>query len=191
MPPCSRCHRLGIPCIGFGRQRFKFIDAGDQLAENAQARSATSNNGNFEDFNQPVVVGSPSRSLANKLTRLISAFVSNIDESANINIQLPWNFGPFLSDVPRRLGANEALDAASEALVTSYTHFITGNAEANSDVLTKHSMALGALRRTLDDPVRAHSSETLCSTMILLIVQVRPVMFIQVYTHKFLDFARH
>ena len=133
---------------------------------------------NFEDFNQSVVVGSPSRSLANKLTRLISAFVSSIDESANINIQLPWNFGPFLSDVPCRLGTNEALDAASEALVTSYTHFITGDAEANPDVLTKHSMALGTLRRTLDDPVKAHSSETLCSTMILLIVQVRLIMII-------------
>lgn len=74
--------------------------------------------------------------------------------------------------VPRRLGINEALDAAADALVTSYTCFIAGSAVATSDVLIKHSNALSALRRVLDDPVKAQSSETLCSTMILLIVQV-------------------
>ena len=99
-------------------------------------------------------------------------FISNIDSSAPIQIQLPWNFGPFLSDIPRRLGANEALDAAAEALVTSYTRFIAGDQVANVEVLTKHSKALAALRRTLSDPTKAHTSETVCSTMILLIVQV-------------------
>lgn len=110
--------------------------------------------------------------LANQLTRLIAAFASKIDASADINIQLPWNFGDFLSDIPRRLGTNDALDAAAQALVTSYTHFVAGDATATPDVLIAHSNALSALRRCLDDPVVAYSSETLCSTMVLLIVQV-------------------
>ena len=171
-PPCSRCRRLGISCIGFGKQRFKFIDAGDQLALASRARSKISNHGHAEDSSQPMILGSPSPSLSNRLTRLLALFVSNIDSSADISIQLPWNFGGFLAEIPRRLGTNEALDAASEALMTSYTHFIAGDAENNPDILTKHSMALSALRRTLDDPVKALSSETLCSTMVLQIVHV-------------------
>ena len=171
MPQCSRCYRLGIICVGLGKQRFKFLDEGKQLAltngrPTANIDSVSSNS--HETF----IVGAPPYELANRLTRLIAAFVSNIDDRADVRIQLPWNFGVFLADVPRRLGTNEALDAASEALVSSYTRFLAGDVVASRDVLVKHSNALSALRQCLDDPVKAYSSETLCSTMILLIVQV-------------------
>ena len=157
--------------MGLRKQRFKFLDESKQLVlRNAQTNTHLSSGS--ANSNGNVVLGTPPYQLANQLTRLIAAFASNIDESADIRIQLPWNFGSFLSDVPRRLGTNEALDAASQALVASYVHFIAGEVEATPGVLIKHSNALSALRRCLDDPVKAYSSETLCSTMILLIVQV-------------------
>lgn len=147
------------------------MDEGQQLAiKNRQP--ATNTIVESSSSNHPPLLGRPSYDLANELTRLIAAFTFNIDESADIKIQLPWNFGPFLSDIPCRLGTNEALDAAAQALVTSYTHFIAGDAMASADILIDHSNALSALRQCLDDPVKAYSSETLCSTMILLIVQV-------------------
>ena len=144
------------------------MNEGKQLATTSKRSGTNANSG------EPSVIAtsSPSPALANSLTRLISAFVSNIDPSADIKIQLPWNFGDFLSDIPRRLGTNEALDAASVSLVTSYTRFIAGDVLATPEVLVKHASALSVLRRTLDDPVKAYSSETLCSTMILIIVQV-------------------
>ena len=147
------------------------MDEGKQLAVR-NGRPTTNVRTGSGSANEVFVVETPPYELANRLTRLIAAFVSKIDASADIRIQLPWNFGDFLSDVPRRLGTNEALDAASDALVTSYTNFIAGHVVATPDVLIKHSNALSALRRCLGDPVKAYSSETLCSTMILMIVQV-------------------
>ena len=115
------------------------------------------------------------RSPSNGLTRLSLAFVCNVDPSIDINVQLVWNFGAFLREVPRRLGTNEALDAASDALVTAYTWYTSssvGYRIPDTEALTKHSLALNALRNCLDDPVKAHSSETLCAIMLLQICQV-------------------
>ena len=116
---------------------------------------------------------SPPKGPSNDLTRLTSAFVSNIDSSIDIKIQLPWNFGPFLEEVPKRLGSNMALDAASETLVAAYSRFCTGNIGPDNTVLLKYQRTLSALRHCLTDPVKAHSSESLCAIMILLMIQVR------------------
>lgn len=112
----------------------------------------------------------------NSLTRMVSKFTANLDSDQNSNYQLPWNFGPFLEDVPRRLGNNAALDAAAEALMTAYVAF-RGRAGADPDrthrTCTKsYGNAIKSLRECLNDH-RASDSETLCSTMILLIVEVR------------------
>lgn len=76
-------------------------------------------------------------------------------------------------DVPRRLGINLALDAASDALVAAHTNFCSnGRFVPEQGFLAKYSQALNALRDILDDPDKAYSSETLCAIMILMIVQV-------------------
>ena len=111
--------------------------------------------------------------MTNDLTRLTAAFVEGIDPTTDISMQLTWNFGGFLADVPCRLGTNVALDAASDSLVTAYRRFCAGHVSPGPEVLMKHSRALNALRRSLDDPILAYSSETLCSVMILVINQVR------------------
>ena len=162
---------MGIPCIGRGQKRFKFVDEGQQLAFRERETSTNSSiESNVAD--RSLMLGKPSYTLSNQLTKLIAAFASNIEPFADIKVQLPWNFGDFLSYIPCRLGTNDALDAAAQALVTSYAHFIAGDVVATSDVLIDHSNALSTLRRCLDDPVVAYSSETLCSTLILLLVQV-------------------
>lgn len=114
----------------------------------------------------------PSYALSTALTSLATGLSYSIDPTAPIKIQLPWNFGDFLVEVPRRLGCNKALDAASEALVTAYTNFLRGGGSPTPEVLRKNGNALLALRQCLDDPVKAYESETLCSTMILMIIQV-------------------
>ena len=116
---------------------------------------------------------SPPKGPSNDLTRLTSAFVSNVDSSRDILIQLPWNFGLFLEDVPRRLGSNLALDSASGTLVAAYSRFCTGHTGPDEIILVKYQRTISALRHCLAEPVKAHSSETLCAIMILLIIQVR------------------
>ena len=148
------------------------MDEGQQLVVRNRKSNASDRRSSSTGSSESQEIGTPQFELANTLTRLIAAFAFNIDDNTDIRIQLPWNFGPFLEDVPRRLGVNEALDAASTALVAAYTNFASGKVVASPDVITKHTNALSALRRCLNDPSKAYSSETLCSTMILIIVQV-------------------
>lgn len=107
------------------------------------------------------------------MTQLASAFVGKIDPTADIRYQLVWNFGAYLADIPRRLGTNPALDAASDALVAAHTNFCSnGHGVPDYAFLAKYSRALNVLRDELDDPDKAHSSETLCAIMLLMIIQV-------------------
>ncbi|CAG8056104.1 unnamed protein product [Penicillium nalgiovense] len=76
----------------------------------------------------------------------------------------------FVEDVPRRLGSNEALDRAADALITAHASFCTRQ-PVRAEALAKYSHALKTLRVYLDDPLQASASSTLCAVMILLICQ--------------------
>lgn len=109
----------------------------------------------------------------NFVTRLSSAFIGRVSPTIDIKYQLLWNFGPYLAEVPRRLGFNPALDAASDALVAAHTNLCShGRFVPQYGLMLKYSRALSALRGALDDPGTAQTSETLCAIMILMIVQV-------------------
>ena len=167
MYPCPRCRRLGLQCVGLGQQRYQFKDEGSKIASPSHRPLGSS-----QHVAHACTAGGPSSNLSNSTTRLVSAFVVGIDPSADIRFQLAWNFGVFIEDVPRRLGANEALDAASDAIVTAYTRYRAGYVHNHPVVLLKHSRALAALGRGLDTPAVAHSSETLCAMMLLMTCQV-------------------
>ncbi|CAI7630275.1 unnamed protein product [Penicillium palitans] len=81
-----------------------------------------------------------------------------------------WSFGLFLEDVPRRLGSNEALDRAVDAVTTAHAGFCARQ-RVSTEALTKYSYALKTLRVYLDDPLQASASSTLCAVMILLACQ--------------------
>ena len=115
----------------------------------------------------------PHYDLSNPITQLASAFINKIDPTIDINYQLVGNFGPYLLDIPRRLGRNSALDTASEAVVIAHTTYCSsGQSNLERELWAKHSQALQVLRETLNDPIKAQSSETLCAIMLLMIVQV-------------------
>ena len=89
------------------------------------------------------------------------------------NVQLPWNFGPFLEDIPRHLGVNDSLDTAADALIAAYNQFRTTGRAANELGLKKYSKALLTLRDCLAEPQKACTTETLCAIMILMVFEVR------------------
>jgi hypothetical protein len=176
-PPCIRCKRLSIPCIGLGQQRFKFQDEGQKFSIVSRSTLPYAAN---DDAIQEIPIASltrytpPSvpRTVSNSLTRLSSALIAGISPEIDVRVQLIWNFGPFLEDIPCRLGANESLDAAVEVLLTAHMGFRTPQRQSTELCLGKYSRALKALRYCLADPEKAQSSETLCSTMLLLIYEV-------------------
>ena len=166
--PCPRCKRLGISCVGLGQQRYKFLNEGSNPTTASDITSVT-NVAKLRKRAPPLL---PTYSPTNETTRLTSAFIDRINIFVDIRFQLLGNFGVYLADVPCRLGTNSALDAASEALVATHTWFCAGRLNPDRAVLAKYSHALFILRHDLDCSVKAHSSETLCAIMMVMIIQV-------------------
>ena len=166
--PCPRCQRLGIECVGLGQQRYKF--------KNKIPDSTTTTESGSHGAVSKALDGSlplkPARCPSNTTTILTSSFIDKINVFVDIRYQLLGNFGGYLAEIPCRLGTNAALDAASDTLVAAHARFCSGNRDPDRALLAKHSQALSILRHSLDSSVNAHSSETLCAIMLLMIVQV-------------------
>ena len=110
------------------------------------------------------------------MTVLTNALIGKLNASDDLAYHLGWTYGDFLEDIPRRIGTNEALDAAVASLVTAHSYFGSRRSMNNitlpdAKTLQKYSHALTALRIYLDNPARARETETLCAVMLLLICQ--------------------
>ncbi|KAB8071942.1 hypothetical protein BDV29DRAFT_178331 [Aspergillus leporis] len=173
-PSCSRCLRLNIPCIGSGQRRFKFqqeyavsLRPKKGKLKGPSSGEQTSSSSSDEDQRE---LGRPCVQPSNDLTILGQAFVRAIHASTDLRYNLAWAYGGFLRDVPPRLGTNEALDTAADAVVSMHSSFCV-NRTMSVRALGKYSHALHTLRSYLDDPRKASSTDTLCAVMLLLIVQ--------------------
>ncbi|CAG8892680.1 unnamed protein product [Penicillium egyptiacum] len=169
-PACGRCLRLKVSCVGSGQRRFKFKEQqfpsksnqSSQVALASGSRSTEKEKSSFE---------LPRACPGNGMTSLTNSFVGAIKRSTDLRYNIWWSFGIFLEDVPRRLGSNEALDRAVDAVTTAHAGFCTRQ-PASVEALAKYSYALKTLRVYLDDPLQASASSTLCAVMILLICQI-------------------
>lgn len=175
-PACSRCRRLNLECVGGGLRRFKFVEpalvrSGSSSQDSDANSSSTSRS--LTPAQDPVRYRvSVSASPSNASSQLVRAFTATIDPSVSERYNLVTSYGPFIQYIPSRLGRNPALDASIATLVEAYSSMCRRSG-ASQSALNKYSHALVELRRTLDDPVEACSSETLCATMILCMTQVR------------------
>lgn len=156
-PSCSRCTRLKIRCIGSGTQRFKF-------------HNATSSN----PRHTPVSVV-PSRPLQNQVSATIGSLIQTleVDDPRFCIVSL----GGFFEDVPRRLGRNEALDAAARAF--SVTMSVVRTGRITVPMLTDYGVALKALRRlfVVGGEDKVVTVETLVAIYLVMICQVRFFVF--------------
>lgn len=92
----------------------------------------------------------------------------------DLRYNLSWVYGGFIDSIPERIGVSRALDAAVAALLASHTNLITARGKevvVSIESLTKYSQAVKTLRVTLDDPITACTTETLCAVTLLLICQ--------------------
>lgn len=121
--------------------------------------------------------------LSNHLTVLAQALAAAMALETDLRYHLSWAYGAYLNMVPCRLGMNEALDTAVDALVTTHVGFSCSR-KISMESLAKYSRALGALRKCLDDPDLAVASETLCAVSLLLITQVRSLRVICKITNQ-------
>jgi hypothetical protein len=111
----------------------------------------------------------------NEETRLVNALLNRLRPSNDLRYWFVWLYGPFVTELPRRLGRNAALDNAVLATLTIHTEACTRTAEANpqASAMAAYFHAVRALRRVLDDPIEALSLETLTTVMLLVIAHAR------------------
>jgi hypothetical protein len=108
---------------------------------------------------------------ANHLTLLIGSLVQTFNTTADLNYNLVYCYGLYLQEIPQRLGTNKALDTAVSALVAAHSSLAVGP-EPSMNAIYRYTRALQALRESLNDPVKAAASETLCAVTLLMICQV-------------------
>lgn len=104
---------------------------------------------------------------SSQLSFSISGLVDIIKPETDLRFNLAWSYGPFLDEVPRRLGQNEALDAAVDALLQAHGCMCC-RSQVTVSALSAYSRALSALRQCLGQPKTASSSNTLCAVMLLM-----------------------
>jgi hypothetical protein len=90
--------------------------------------------------------------------------------TTDLKYNLAWTYGDYLEEIPRRLGKNDALDAATDALVSAHSSFCVDRT-ISIQALKMYSRALNTLVLYLDDPIKAQSPETLCAVSLLLTCQ--------------------
>ncbi|CEL00471.1 hypothetical protein ASPCAL00071 [Aspergillus calidoustus] len=160
-PICTRCARRGLECIGAGEKRYKFMEDGPTAL--ARKRSPNRNSKPAAE-NKPTLLV---KTAPSNHTTLLGQALADAILTKDLRYNLLWAYGGYLLAVPSRLGVNEALDTAVDALVTAHRTF-SSRKEITVTSLTKYSRALTALRSCLDNPKTASSSETLCAVSLLL-----------------------
>lgn len=183
-PACSRCTRLGISCVGGGKQRFKFkaqmvqlnglvsIDIEDERSSGTGTVTSSSSSSNSITPPNGALIRLP----GNSTTMAVNAFIARL-EVPDIRYDLTC-FGEFLRYIPSRLGHNEALDASADALATTFSYTVQGApSERRVAALRKYGIALNKLRICLGDPKKAKTANTMCAIYLVLVCQVGRLFF--------------
>ncbi|KAF2445817.1 hypothetical protein P171DRAFT_443417 [Karstenula rhodostoma CBS 690.94] len=81
------------------------------------------------------------------------------------------DFGPFMYEVPRRVGHNAALDAAVACLLRTCSAMLSTKTLDDLQTPKYYLAAVQRLQRSLEDRVDGMSSNTLCAAVILSLVE--------------------
>ncbi|KAG5928668.1 hypothetical protein E4U42_000200 [Claviceps africana] len=165
-PSCSRCLRYGIHCVGSGAKVYRFKNATITESTPLARRPRTTRPTAQEAV--PGLVPSPARPLGNELTSTAGAFISVLAISdRQFAVQ---GFGPFLTDVPRRLGRSTILSASAKAFSTAVTAVYSK--QTIVEALKDYGAALTCMRNAfIADPSLTTQVETLCGVYLLLLSQ--------------------
>ncbi|KAF2759094.1 hypothetical protein EJ05DRAFT_499518 [Pseudovirgaria hyperparasitica] len=162
-PSCSRCKRLKITCVGAGVRRylFKSYDASNEACK-ASKQEHTSP----ERRDRLRIAPSP----GNHRSMVVAAFVRGL-QVVDLRFDLSWAHGPFLHDVPKRLGQSRVLDTAAMALIANFSNSSPIQAKQCPRATYIFDRAVKALRLGLSNQREARSINTLCAIYLLCIVQ--------------------
>lgn len=163
-PACLRCTRLGIPCVGSGKQRFKFVEQQSVAAKPISPTQATHEV-------QVLTFDGISIVPCNQTMMMAGALCSAL-EVKDVRYDLSV-YGEFLQHIPKRLGTNKALDAAAKALTTSFAS--VPSQKRSVEGYETYVQGLQALRVCLGDPKQVGSPDILCAIYLMMLCQVSQI----------------
>ncbi|KAJ5150408.1 uncharacterized protein N7500_010597 [Penicillium coprophilum] len=156
-----------MTCIGGGRQRYMFKNQSPNGMQKQSAESQSELRPFFRTGKELVFVKEPTQMPSNETSMLAAGFIAAF-QVTDIRYAVAY-YGPFLRDIPRRLGNSTVLDSAVRALSTAYPFLHTGSYPPNA--LVRYGQSLRALRECLNNPVEARSPNTLCAVYLITICQ--------------------
>lgn len=81
-------------------------------------------------------------------------------------------FGPFIQDVPARIGHSPALDAAVAVLINAHTSLMYKKTSDDIVSINLYLRAIKTLQNCLEDTKEGMSTNTLCASVLLGLVEV-------------------
>ncbi|KAH0489426.1 hypothetical protein TgHK011_009856 [Trichoderma gracile] len=112
----------------------------------------------------PPVPKAPSLSRGEKLASALAASFKGPPYGYRLH-----HLGRYMTEIPRRLGHNAALDIAVECLLQSHTQLLEAIelSQPSSQPSPEYMRALQTLQNVIADPVLGTSAETVCATMLM------------------------
>jgi hypothetical protein len=164
-PKCSRCTRLRIPCVGAGVRPLRF-KAHQPPTYRARARA--------QRHSQPTIC-IISRSPNSETACLTQALITRILPSNDYRYWLAWVHGPFIVELPRRIGHNPFLDHAVNATLAMHVEACLRKHEDDPRAAAgvAYFRAIRSLRTILTDPREALTCDTTCGVLLLLSAHAR------------------
>ena len=83
-------------------------------------------------------------------------------------------FGPFIQEVPARIGHSPALDAAVAVLINAHTSLMYKKTSNDVVSINLYLRAIKTLQSCLEDSHEGMSTNTLCASVLLGLVEVSP-----------------
>lgn len=158
-----------MTCVGGGRQRYMFKNQSLEVMQTQSGAESQLEPRSFSAGKKVVFIEGPARVPSTDTSIMAAAFVAAF-QVADIRYAIAY-YGPFLRDIPRRLGDSTVLDSAVRALSTASPFLHTGSYPPN--VLFLYGQSLRALRECLNNPTEARSPNTLCAVYLIIICQVK------------------
>ncbi|KAJ4984708.1 hypothetical protein SVAN01_09822 [Stagonosporopsis vannaccii] len=109
----------------------------------------------------------PSPSQQHELSR---ALIASISASGTKGLQMSL-FGPFIQEVPSRIGHSPALDAAVAVLINTHTSLMYKQTSNDVVGINLYLRAIKTLQSCLEDPREGMSTNTLCASVLLGLVE--------------------
>lgn len=116
---------------------------------------------------------------SNEATSMLNDFIKKL-QVRDPRYDICWAYGGLFNEIPKRLGANAALDASVSAMTAAISGL--GDSRKSPELFARYGHALKSLKACLEDPVAVRSSSTLCAIYIIWICQVRAFPFLSMNT---------